>query len=127
MVISRTLGTVLACASLTFTAMASASVFTATPSSAATTLRCSAYTTKTAHTGYSTETLHIQTNPRARITGAAHYQGMTRTETAMANSAGTTLMTFRNPSTHSRFHVVVNLTVTLGTSRSTCATYFTLG
>jgi len=127
MVTPRTLRTVLARASLSFTAMASASAFTATPSSAAVALRCSAYTTKTAHTGYSTETLHIQTSPRARITGAAHYQGMTRTETTTANGTGATLMTFRNPSTHSRFHVVVNLTVTLGTVRSTCATFFTLG
>jgi hypothetical protein len=83
--------------------------------------------TKTAHSGYSTETLHVQTSAQARITGAAHYQGLTRVETASANSAGAALMTFRNPSTHSRFHVVIDLTVKLGTARGTCAASFTLG
>jgi hypothetical protein len=127
MVTPRTLMTLLARASLGLTAIASASAFMATSSSAAVALHCSANTTKTDHTGYSTETLHIQTSPRARIVGTAHYQGITRTETATASSAGAALMTFRNPSTHSRFRVVVNLTVTLGTARNTCATFFTLG
>ena len=125
--IRRTLKIVLATASLGWLTTALVPTIAGSPASAATNLRCSATATKTAHVGYSTETLHIQTSPRAHVTGAAHYQGMTRTETATANSAGTTLMTFRNPSTHSRFHVTVDLVVTLGTSRATCATYFILG
>jgi uncharacterized membrane protein YeiB len=127
LVINPTLRLALAATSLGAVLAVVASPFSTTPGGAASALRCTAYTSKTAHTGYSTETVHITTSARAHVTGAAHYQGMTRVETASANSAGTTLMTFRNPSTHSRYRVVIDLTVTLGTARGTCATAFTLG
>lgn len=126
--INRTMQIVLTPISLVIALVVGAPmVFTPAQAGAAGALRCVAYTTKTAHSGYSTETVHIQTSAGARISGAAHYQGMTRVETTTANASGATLMTFRNPSTHSRFHVVIDLTVKLGTARSSCVTAFTLG
>jgi hypothetical protein len=101
------------------------SLFAATPAAAATALRCTAVTVATGHSGFTTETVRVQTTPDARVTATAHYQHLTRVSKSGANSSGATILSFHDSNVRGHFHVVVDVTVTLGTARGSCVTGFT--
>jgi hypothetical protein len=100
-------------------------LYAATPAAAATALRCTAVTVSTGHSGYTTETVRVQTTPEARVTATAHYQHLTRVSKSSANGSGATILSFHDSNVRGHFHVVVNVTVTLGTARGSCVTGFT--
>jgi len=91
---------------------------------ASTSLSCSALTVTTRHSGYSTETVKVQTSPGARIVATAHYQRLTRVSKSSANSGGAAILSFHDSDPQGHFHVNVDVSVTLGTARATCATGF---
>ena len=99
-------------------------LFGAAPAGAAPALTCSASTVSTRHSGYLTETVHVQTAPRARVVATTHYRLKTRVSMTTADGSGRAILSFRNSTPQSSFHVITDVTVRLGAATGRCVSAF---